>query len=92
VKVLWQLGNVQDIKGPRDVDEDRHMERRGDAELLCGSGEMLLDLVEVRLDVSSRSNFFGSVFSSRSDFPSRSNVLSRPDSSLLCLSRRLVSR
>lgn len=40
------VGEVQYIEGSRDEDEDGDMERCGDVELLCGSGEMVLDLVE----------------------------------------------
>jgi hypothetical protein len=82
VKVLRQLGKVQYIEGSRDEDEDGDMERCGDVELLCGSGEMVLDLVEEA----------SLLFLSMSDFLSRSDVLSRSDSLLSRLSRRLVSR
>lgn len=63
---------MQDIDGFRGED-DGEMERRGDAELVCESGEIVLDLVEEVRFVSS----------SMSDFSSRSNFLSRSEFSLL---------
>jgi hypothetical protein len=59
VKVLGQLGKVQDFKGRYDENEDWDVERRRDEELLCDSGKIVLEPVEgTRVEFSSRSEFF----------------------------------
>lgn len=66
VKVRWQLRKVQDIERPGDEAEDGgDIGRCGEAELRCGLGEMVSELVEeARLDFSPRSDFLpGSEFS-----------------------------
>jgi hypothetical protein len=58
VKVLGQLGKVQDFKGRCGENEDGNVERRGDEELLCDSGKIVLEPVEgTRVEFSSRSEF-----------------------------------
>jgi hypothetical protein len=59
VKVLGQLGKVQDFKERYDENEDWDVERRRDEELLCDSGKIVLEPVEgTRVEFSSRSEFF----------------------------------